>query len=111
MTNLSVKNRVKLMNLGIVGNTRGFNNLPLKRKSLNSLRVKNRVKLMNSGIVGSTRGFNNLPLQTNNSNNENPMNISGSNSPTSVASNVGSLDGGARRRTRKNRKASRKNRK
>jgi hypothetical protein len=110
MTKFSVKNRAKLMNLGIVGNTRGYNSLPLKRKSLNSLRVKNRVKLMNSRIVGSTRGFNNLPLQTNNSNNENPMNISGSNSPMSIASNVGSLDGGARRRTRKNRK-SRKNRK
>jgi hypothetical protein len=110
MTKFSVKNRAKLMNLRMVGNTRGYNSLPLKRKSLNSLRVKNRVKIMNSRIVGSTRGFNNLPLQTNNLNNENPMNISGSNSPMSIASNVGSLDGGAHRRTRKNRK-SRKNRK
>jgi len=74
MSNLSVKNRVKLINSKFVGSTKGFNNLPMYQKNNNTNNTWNVNNVIPENFYVSP-----------------PNSPTGLNSPVSVASNVGSI--------------------
>jgi hypothetical protein len=74
MSNLSVKNRVKLINNKFVGSTKGFNNLPMYQKNNNTNNTWNVDDVIPENFYVSP-----------------PNSPTGLNSPMSVASNVGSV--------------------
>jgi len=75
MSNLSVKNRVKLINNKFVGSTKGFNNLPRYQKNNNTNNTWNVNDVIPENFYVSP-----------------PNSPTGLNSPISVASNVGSVE-------------------